>query len=75
MFFFARFSFQHYPMETSLYICLCGRVVLQNSQYFFTLMDRMASEFQCDVSTLGPVYNEFGYYEHPAITSRFFSLN
>ena len=24
--------------------------------------------------TLGPAYYEFGYYEHPAITSRFFSL-
>ena len=22
---------------------------------------------------LGPGYNEFGYYEHPAITSNFFS--
>ena len=25
------------------------------------------------VSTMGPAYNEFGYNEHPAITSRFFS--
>ena len=25
-------------------------------------------------STLGPAYSEFGYYEHSAITSRFFSL-
>ena len=24
--------------------------------------------------TLGPAYYEFGYYEHPAIMSRFFSL-
>ena len=23
-------------------------------------------------STLGPAYNEFGYYEHPAITSKLF---
>ena len=23
--------------------------------------------------TLGPAYNEFGYYEHPATTSRLFS--
>ena len=22
--------------------------------------------------TMGPAYNEFGYYEHPAITSNFF---
>ena len=24
-----------------------------------------------DLSTLGPVYNEFGYYEHPTITNKF----
>ena len=23
--------------------------------------------------TLGPAYNEFGYYEHPHITSKYFS--
>ena len=25
-----------------------------------------------ELRTLGPAYNEFGYYEHPVITSRFF---
>ena len=28
---------------------------------------------KCEEYTLGPFYNEFGYYEHPAIISKFFS--
>ena len=31
--------------------------------------------FLFEQNTLGPVYNEFGYNEHPAVTSRFLCIN
>ena len=30
--------------------------------------------FMQNYNTLGPTYSKFGYYEHPSITSNFFSL-
>ena len=42
-------SMQRYPVVMSTYLGIMGRVLLQNSSFFSSLLTQMASEFHQEV--------------------------